>query len=889
MGYVVDQAGNPVSGVRIVATSPTQIGGQKVTYTGADGSFNVRGLIPGTFEVRASAPNMAVLVQKDVTVGITSAAELNLMMEVKTTQEEVTVVQKAPVVSTTKPNVTEDYSSEFVEALPHHTRDNIHRDMLGSVAGAVGNRMRGGGANQTLVTQDGFDMGVPGRVISPAFKSTAAFEIQTAGYGADNPTAPGGMLNLVTRSGSNKFEFEFNATADADQLRFFRDSVDTRADTFYYVLNPTIAGPIIKDKLWFFVNPEFHFTQDGRQPDPLGEFPDPVPVQRIIPKGNLKLTWQATTRNKLALTMSYELPFEHNRVAGVGIDATAQEDRKTQRIFLGAIWDSILRDDLIFSSRVGLINIPEHVYPALCRTDPDTCNHIPAETQTFPRTQRWGNSNNAHTRTDLYSLQLINMLEYFMPMRVLGEHSFQIKSRYFTEKDVRKSSRPGDMLTEYNGTAGGIPVPLARTTYYSNDPRLEQGRFGWFVGTHTASKNIVTLADTWRPTRHLTITPSVSHVWAKGGNSNGEQVMNAQTWAPGLAAIWDATHDGRTAVRSSLSSYVDLDVGSISRHTIGGQTAVRCLWNEPTSAFDRDCVYSGGYSRNTIGLPCGPTGLDDQGQPCQQKLKVPRTLEMTAGAEREIVTGIALSLDFVHRQFNNQYEVNETNRIWTSTGNRLYQFGGYRNGRPETINDLGTPDGAQRRYDGATIGVNKREGRVKANLTYTLAYLTGTVFNGFNNAFGDVPPRDVFLDGFLPDDHRHEIKATLAYQATPWLSFGTRTIYLSGQPYDRLFRSDVTNGYEVYRAERGNTAGGNLNDPADDRQLRLPDQMEVNVQARVNFMPLIGQQLDFYVDVLNALALRTVTGVNNQDGPAFGTSTGVMDPFRVRLGINYKF
>ena len=182
-------------------------------------------------------------------------------------------MQKAPVVSTTKPNVTEDFSNDFVEALPHHTRDNIHRDMLGSVAGAVGNRMRGGGANQTLVTQDGFDMGVPGRVISPAFKSTAAFEIQTAGYGADNPTAPGGMLNLVTRSGSNQFEFEFNATADADQLRFFRDSVDTRADTFYYVVNPTFAGPIIKDKLWYFVNTELHFTQDGRQPRSPGRVP----------------------------------------------------------------------------------------------------------------------------------------------------------------------------------------------------------------------------------------------------------------------------------------------------------------------------------------------------------------------------------------------------------------------------------------------------------------------------------------------------------------------------------------------------------------------------------------------------------------------------------------
>ena len=42
-----------------------------------------------------------------------------------------------------------------------------------------------------------------------------------------------------------------------------------------------------------------------------------------------------------------------------------------------------------------------------------------------------------------------------MPMKVLGEHSFQMKSRFFAEKDVRKTSRPGDRLTEYAGTAAG--------------------------------------------------------------------------------------------------------------------------------------------------------------------------------------------------------------------------------------------------------------------------------------------------------------------------------------------------------------------------------------------------------------------------------------------------
>ena len=181
-GYVYDQSGNPMQGIKVTASSATQIGGVKTAYTDGDGAFRMRALIPGTFEVKASAPNMRTVVQKDVKVGITSAVELNLIMEVQIKGEEATISQKTPLVSTTKANVAEEFDSEFVEALPHHARDNIHRDMVGSVAGSVANRMRGGAANQTIVTQDGFDMGPPGKTISPTLKSSAAFEIQTAGY-----------------------------------------------------------------------------------------------------------------------------------------------------------------------------------------------------------------------------------------------------------------------------------------------------------------------------------------------------------------------------------------------------------------------------------------------------------------------------------------------------------------------------------------------------------------------------------------------------------------------------------------------------------------------------------------------------------------------------------
>ena len=111
--------------------------------------------------------------------------------------------------------------------------------------------------------------------------------------------------------------------------------------------------------------------------------------------------------------------------------------------------------------------------------------------------------------------------------KLLGEHNLQIKDRFYTEREVRKQSRPGDTLYELNGT-----TPLALTTYYANDPRYEEARYGWFIGTDTLTKNVVTLRDNWRPTRHLTVTPSLSHVYAKAGNSAGDDVINTGDLGP---------------------------------------------------------------------------------------------------------------------------------------------------------------------------------------------------------------------------------------------------------------------------------------------------------------------------------------------------------------------
>ena len=878
VGSLFDSGGTPLRGVKVSASSETQIGGARVTYTNEEGFFRLPALEPGVFQLRASAPRMKTVVVKDIRVGISAPVEVNLVLEVESATEEVAVVERAPLISTSKANVREVFDLDMVEGLPHGSRDNVHSQVVNDVAGGINGRIRGGAANQTIYMQDGFD--IRGQV--PTLKTSAAYEVNTGGYGVDNPMASGGSINMVTKSGSNRHEFEFNATADTSWLRLGTDSLDSPNPTFLYFVNPLVSGPIIKDRLWFLFNTEVYFQQIGRDRDVEGIFPDPPPYRKWVPKGTAKLTWQMSARNKLQSLTNFDFPFEQNRRAALGVDRNAQEDRRGRRLFQGLIFESLLTDTFVFRSQVGFTSVPMHIYPRLCEDRPADCDHIPAVVQRLPRRQDLQNNGN-HQRDDLYALQFQNRFNWFLSDGPFGEHVLEVKDNFYWEQDIRRLSRPGDMVTEYNGL-----VPAQRTTYFSNDPRLEPPRYGWSITSTTASRHTATVSDGWRPTRHLTITPALSHIWAQGSNSRGHRPISQSTLAPATAVAWDMTHDGRTVLRASYNQYVDLDVAVLARHTVGGMTQQRCDWNPSTEAFDGNCEYSGGASLNTFGLPCGPTGVDDRGQRCPEKLGIPRTHEYTVGGERELVPGLAMGLDLFHRTYRRPYELRETNRIWANSESLAFT-GGYRNGRRETILDLGTPAGAVRRYRAATLSASKREGRFKLKASYTLSGLEGNVFDGINNAWGDIGPRDVYLYGHLPDDHRHEVKLSSTFQVSGWLSAGLRYRYYSGRPYSRRFRNDLTGVYDLYRARVGETPGANLNDPDDDRSLQLPDLQDLNTQVRVNLARFTGHQLELYVDVLNVLGLRTTTEVAEEDGRDFGIMRARLEPFRVRLGMNYKY
>jgi hypothetical protein len=884
VGNVFDQTGQPLSGVKVVAESPTQIGGQRVTYTNPEGSFRFNALQPGTFSVMATAPKMNAVHQKGIKVGTQAPSDVTLLMEVAAATEEIKVIERAPIVSTSTANVKEQWDEEFIDNLPLETRTSVeelvgHSTPGAAYAGERAMRVRGGNTQQNLFLVDGFNLSG----FKTLYKSVSSVEVSTAGYGADGAIASGGLVSMVTKGGSNRYELDVNGFHEDSILRAFTDEGDQVPRDWRMYINPNFSGPIIKDKLWFFVNGEARDERYSRELDPSGFFPQRKTQHYWNYRATTKLTWQLSPRNKLQHFSFWSWDWSRNRDANPATDDDAQRKRERTAFFQGFTFESLVRDNLFFKSQIGFGLRQEGQSPQSCLTDEVGCLHTPAVVQTLPQTLNLANYNLVQ-QDDIKQVEFVNEIQWFLNTKTLGDHAIKLQSRYYSQGQSIAQATPGDKVLRYVGA-----LPDRQTLWFSNDPRFEDPRFGYAIFSSSGTRFTNFIQDAARLTRYWTVTPGLALTSSSSSNSRGLTVTDGVSLTPHLSTAWDATHDGRTVLRASFNQYVDPDVGRLARHSLGTRVSQECRWNATNQAYTDDCRYSGGVPGSTVGLPCGPSGLDASGNPCRRALKVPRTWEYTVGAEREVLPGLGLGLDFVYRDFTNPYSTRETNRVWDRTAGGWEQTGAYRNGRPETIIDLDTPSEANRKYQGVTVAVHKREGELKVSASYTWSQTYGNVFDTEANAWGDIPPRDLFLWGPTPDDARHVIKTTLNYRFTPWLSCGVLYQYISGTPYNRWYFNSATGGYDTLRASVGVNPGTNINDPTDDRALRLPDVQSFNVQLRANLRPLIKTDLELWSDIQNVLALRTTTSVVTDNGDRFGAPVGRMGPTLIRLGFRYRY
>ena len=267
---VKDQKGavvkNATVTVRNQATSQ-----ERSQSTNLEGEYPFRALPPGKYNITVEAAGFARSVAKDVTITVGQIAELPILLQVASANEVVNVTSEAELIETQRSSSATTVDETRIENLPINGRNYINfaltnsqlaRDTAPSIGAAPTSGLNVGGqrARGNLVNVDGMDAvdnstnGIRSTVSQEAVQE---FQLITNGYNAEYGRASGGIVNIITKSGTNDLH--------GSAYGYLRNRAIQAVNPFSTVTDPgytrtqagfTLGGPIKKDKTFFFLSYE---------------------------------------------------------------------------------------------------------------------------------------------------------------------------------------------------------------------------------------------------------------------------------------------------------------------------------------------------------------------------------------------------------------------------------------------------------------------------------------------------------------------------------------------------------------------------------------------------------------------------------------------------------
>lgn len=275
-GVVTDPMGNVVAGARVtVRNLDTEV--SQLVETDTRGSYRVVSLLPGRYEVKVEAAGFAVSVIPSVTLTVGQAATLDIVLKVGAVQEMVEVTAQAPLVEPTRTAIAQVLDERQVHALPINTRSFVQLTLItpkvvpasaASGRGAyMGDRYK---ENQfsfsglryqfNYQTMDGADAYVWTANVVKSFYSLEAvreFRVVNSLYTVEQGHAMGGIINVITRSGTNEWHGSLYGFLRNDKL----DKTDILTTPGFRAFRRgqfggTIGGPLRRDRFFLFGNYE---------------------------------------------------------------------------------------------------------------------------------------------------------------------------------------------------------------------------------------------------------------------------------------------------------------------------------------------------------------------------------------------------------------------------------------------------------------------------------------------------------------------------------------------------------------------------------------------------------------------------------------------------------
>lgn len=839
-GRVTDESGAPLPGVTITATNAAT-GFTRTVVTESDGSYRFQSLPVGTYSVTADLSGFASVTTRNVEVNVATERTNNFSLRQAAVKEQITVTAASPLVETT-PAVGTVVSQREIENLPLNGRQFAN---LGSLApgtslsvnndptkpGQLTIALNGGSGRNVNFLVDGGDNTddtIGGALQNYNIEAVQEFNIQTQQYKAEYGRTTGGVLTVVTKTGTNDFQgsaYEFyrdkslNEETEAERLGGSGKS-PYRRDQY----GASLGGPIIRDRAHFFVTGErtnrrtnyIVDTTPGAGQPPI--YPELQGAVVGTPFKDDLLTAKASVdvnaRQFLQVRYGYQKNSDVYGAASNTIpSALGTITNNYHSVLAGHTWQigSSMVNDFVFQNThfknaiLPNSNDPYLAYPGGVQAGQNV--NTPQSTVQIKRQYKddfsW--SQTLFARRNDFKVGI----NYIDEPLLGGDFTSGVAGQFTLLQPVQGS--PVSEITVFGGFAG-YNTPIKQHNYYAQDDISFNKNLTLNVGLRYDLWTGFDLNQTSNPIwQALSTQTKYNESYLKDfqGGRGGVLSNDTNNWAPRLGFTYDIHGDSKNIIRGGVGRYFDFPYTNAT--ILFPALSVQSNYGVVYHLANANGIRNPNGSFFKPGDPLPPEGKVplDAGVPnevASPTLATPYSDQISLGYSWQVNPWLGLNVDGSHIAYRDIPFRFRANPRDPATGQaRFPQFGNFRiwygNGKAD--------------YNGINIGGHARLGDTfELQGFYTLSRATGNVLGGadeFRITAAEYEPdlravRDQSVNPYDPlcgacmgplnTDARHRVTLSALYRAPLGINVSGIVRYHSATPYTEWAGHDITgDGY----------------------------------------------------------------------------------------------
>jgi len=752
-GRVLDQQQAAMPGVTVTGTNPAT-GYSRVATTDTEGVYHLTALPVGTYQLKVELTGFQTLT-REIIVEVGANIDVNFELQVQSLAESVEVTAESPLIEASTSSVGGVVDTKRIESMPLNGRQfaNLAATIPGVGLGFHSDPTKstqyapqiGGGAGRNINYQidggDNNDDTVGGLLQLFPLEAIDQFNVITSRYKAEYGRSNGGVLNIVTKSGTNQNtgswftlfrDAALNARTETEKL----DDVE-KQDYRRWQYGGSFGGPVVKNKLHYFG--AFERTQQDtfQSVSTEGLFPQEDGIYALPYRETLVTVKSTATFNgDNYLSVRYGRN-ENSQPYGADplTPPSGWGDSKNAFNSINANYNMVL----------GSAKLNEFIFQYA-----DFSNHIGANSndtrETFPNGVAIGQNPNTPQTTEQKKWQFRDDFSWYVSGKGGIGHGFKVGASWIHEPRLFITFASAKGVAQYTHLDDTLDGPIATVVINDGNASAEipMNQYGFYV------------QDDWKLSSRVTLNIGLRYDYIDGyqidqsTNPNFVKVQTAgaagqlagikglenfgkspkndgDNWQPRIGMAWDVRGDGRDVIRGGWGIYQDVGYtnSNVLFPAIDAFGAFGTVFNVDDQSGIRNpdvSFFKIGDSLDNIRdqNQADPSELPLFGQFLDPRLQMPYTRQTSVGWSHELSQTTVVMVDYVNNQgrdLNTRPRINQ----FTAPGSGVRRLA-FLNLQPNAVSTRAASSLGRSDYKAMIVGLKRRMNRgFDFTATYTLA------------------------------------------------------------------------------------------------------------------------------------------------------------------------